>query len=75
MIGLGTGGGQLLADGSRMEAGIHLRWQMGEDLGFPVAGFDLYRREQDLDPYARCGRLVVTWVGSPGMDRPAPQRL
>jgi hypothetical protein len=32
MIGLGASGGQLRADGSNMERGIHLRWQMGEEI-------------------------------------------
>ena len=51
-----------------MEAGIHLRWQMGEDLGFPLFGFDLYRREEDLEPYTRCGRLVPTDRGGIAWD-------
>ena len=68
MTGLGTDGGQPLADGSQMEAGIHLRWQMGEDLGFPLFGFDLYRREEDLKPYTRCGRLVPTDRGGIAWD-------
>src|SRR5262245_2452557 len=47
------------ADGSGLERGIHLRWQMGEGLGFPRRGFDLYRREQNLDPFIRCGILFI----------------
>ncbi len=63
MVGLGTSGGQLRADGSTMESGVHLRWQIGESLGFPPGGFDLYRRRQNLDLYARCGTLAVTDLG------------
>jgi len=63
MIGLGTNGGQPRADGSPMEMGIHLRWQMGEEIGFPVGGFDLYRRAQNLDLFARCGILSKTTLG------------
>ena len=62
MIGLGTTSGQRRADGSLMEAGVHLRWQMGEEMGFPPGGFDLYRREQNLDQFLRCGYAVPTPV-------------
>ncbi|MEP7310475.1 MAG: hypothetical protein ABJA98_33645 [Acidobacteriota bacterium] len=64
MIGLGTDGGQPRADGSPMERGIHLRWQLGDALGFPPGGFDLYRRAENLDLMLRCGSVSQTPVGS-----------
>ena len=59
MVGLGTDGGQLLADGSRMPAGIHLRWQLGEAIDYPPFGFDLYRRPQLLDKFIKPGHFVM----------------
>lgn len=44
---LGTTGGQHLADDGVMERGVHLRWHLGRDLGFPPGGFDVYRRRHD----------------------------
>ena len=64
MVGLGTNGGQARADGSTLERGIHLRWQIDDRLGFPSGGFDIYRREQDLTPYACCSQVTVTPAGS-----------
>jgi hypothetical protein len=68
MVGLGTRGGKSRADGSALEPGIHLRWQLGEAVGFPPGGFHLYRRKQNLDLFAKCGTLRqrddggVVWV-------------
>ncbi|MCC7205743.1 MAG: hypothetical protein IT323_00460 [Anaerolineae bacterium] len=47
MKALGVDGGQELADGSLMAAGIHLRWDFDSDLGFPRGGFDVYRRPHE----------------------------
>lgn len=68
MIGLGTAGGQPRADGSQLERGIHLRWQIGDDIGFPRSGFNLYRREQNLDLFLKCGGFLrqdngnIRWI-------------
>lgn len=55
LIGRGTLGGRLRADGSSLEPGIHLRWQISAELGFPQGGFDLYRRDEANDNYWQCG--------------------
>ena len=74
MLGKGTSGGQLRADGSEIEAGVHLRWQMAQELGFPPEGFDLYRREENHRRYLRCGDfrehdiLGVAWEPYTGYD-------
>lgn len=46
LIAIGVGEHQeSLWDDRRMEPGIHLRWAFRTELGFPLGGFDLYRRE------------------------------
>jgi hypothetical protein len=55
MIGRGSSGGQARADGSSLEAGVHLRWQIDPALGFPKGGFDIYRRGENNGHYWRCG--------------------
>ena len=44
VVGLGTDGGEMLADGDRLARGVHLRWGLRPDLGFPVGGYDVWRR-------------------------------
>ena len=46
VIARGSSGGQARADGSSLEAGVHLRWQIEPALGFPKGGFDIYRRRR-----------------------------
>lgn len=58
LVALGTTGGQPLADGSTLAAGIHLRWAMGKSLGFPVGGFDVYRRQHSPGT-----QVCVSFVG------------
>jgi hypothetical protein len=48
IIGHGTTG----ADG--IEPGIHLRWQFRPELGFPLGGFQLYRRPSGAAPKPLC---------------------
>lgn len=55
LIGRGTLGGRQRADGSDLEPGIHLRWQISPALGFPQGGFDVYRRDEANDNYWQCG--------------------
>jgi hypothetical protein len=55
MAGKGTPGGQLRVDGSEIEAGVHLRWQMAQELGFPPLGFDVYRRDENYRQFLHCG--------------------
>jgi hypothetical protein len=68
MAAKGTPGGEPRLDGSDSEAGIHLRWQMAPELGFPPKGFDLYRRVENYRRFLRCGALReadvvgVRWV-------------
>ncbi len=45
VIALGTNGGQALADGDSLAQGVHLLWTLRPDLGFPVEGYDVWRRE------------------------------
>src|SRR5215469_12122715 len=45
LVSLGTPGGDLCADGSALAAGVHLLWTLDRDLGFPVGGYDVARRE------------------------------
>ncbi len=44
VIGLGTDGGQELADGDQLARGVHLRWPLTPGLGFPVGGYHVSRR-------------------------------
>ncbi len=68
MIAKGTPGGEPRLDGSETEAGMHLRWQMAQLLGFPPGGFDLYRRTENYRQFLRCGFfreadvVGVVWV-------------
>jgi hypothetical protein len=55
MVARGTLGGQRRADGSNIESGVHLRWQVAPELGFPPGGFDLYRRVENFGHFLRCG--------------------
>ena len=55
MAGKGMPGGQLRVDGSEIEAGGHLRWQMAQELGFPPLGFDVYRRDENYRQFLHCG--------------------
>ena len=44
VIGLGTDGGQALADGDELARGVHLAWTLRPDLGFPAGGYAVFRR-------------------------------
>jgi len=55
MVARGTPGGSRRADGSEIERGVHLRWQVAPELGFPSGGFDIYRRVENNGHYWRCG--------------------
>jgi hypothetical protein len=72
MVGKGTPGGQPRADGSEIERGVHLRWQMAQELGFPPGGFDIYRRGENYGQFLRCGNFreadVVGVAWSPYSD-------
>jgi hypothetical protein len=63
MTGRGTLGGEQRVDQSDMEPGIHMRWQMAPELGFPPKGFDLYRRSENYRKYIRCGAFIETDLG------------
>src|SRR5262245_4014288 len=43
MLAMGSDGTKSLADGSTMVAGVHLRWSIAGNLGFPPDAFDVYR--------------------------------
>ena len=58
MIGRGTPGGLRRVDGSSIEPGVHLRWQLDPELGFPAGGFDVYRRNENNGHYWRCGSFI-----------------
>lgn len=68
MTSRGSTGGEPRVDGSDLEPGIHLRWQMAPELGFPPGGFDLYRRRENNGHYWHCGSfreadvVGVAWV-------------
>lgn len=68
MAGTGSRGDQARADGSIIEEGVHLRWQMAPELGFPSGGFDIYRRGENYLKFLRCGSFReadlgrVAWV-------------
>lgn len=47
MVALGCEGGPALWDDRAMEDGIHLRWMFRPELGYPLGGFDLYRRSHE----------------------------
>ena len=44
VIGLGTDGGQPLADGDVLARGVHLLWTLDPALAFPVGGYHVSRR-------------------------------
>src|SRR4051794_32350531 len=44
LVGLGTNGGQPLADGDRLARGVHLLWSIRSELGIPIAGYHVWRR-------------------------------
>jgi len=44
LVGLGTNGGQPLADGDRLALGVHLLWALWPELGFPAGGYHVWRR-------------------------------
>ncbi len=67
MAGTGSRGEFTRADGSTLEEGVHLRWQMAPELGFPSGGFDVYRRDENYLKHLRCGSFMegdlgVRWV-------------
>jgi hypothetical protein len=67
MFALGCEGGSELWDGRRMEDGIHLRWGFLPDLGYPLGGFDLYRR-----PHVVLKPLIVGFDLPAGEIHPSP---
>jgi len=77
MTGRGSRDNPSRVDGSTLEPGIHLRWQMNPHLGFPSGGFDIYRRNENYRKYLRCGSFFekdlggVSW--SPFSDEHANQ--
>ena len=68
MAGRGSRGEQVRADGSTLEEGVHLRWQMAPELGFPSDGFDVFRRDENYWKYLRCGSFMegdldrINWI-------------
>jgi hypothetical protein len=44
VVGLGTDGGQALANGDVLACGVHLLWTLRPELGFPVDGYHVSRR-------------------------------
>jgi hypothetical protein len=68
MAGRGSRGELAQADGSILEEGVHLRWQMAPELGFPSGGFDIYRRGENYGKFLRCGSFReidlggIAWV-------------
>jgi hypothetical protein len=44
VVGLGTDGGQALADGDALARGVHLLWALRPELGFPAGGYHVSRR-------------------------------
>jgi hypothetical protein len=66
MFALGANGTERLWEGSTMEPGIHLRWGFRDSLGFPLGGFDLYRRpHQEGDP------ICIGFTDPPGTSYPS----
>ena len=53
VVGLGTDGGQPLADGDVLARGVHLLWTLRPELGFPVDGYHVSRRRH-RDPEWVC---------------------
>jgi hypothetical protein len=45
LVALGTDGGQPLLDGDQLAAGVHLLWSVRPELGFPVGGYHVWRRD------------------------------
>jgi hypothetical protein len=45
VVALGTDGGQPLLDRDRLAAGVHLLWSVRPELGFPVGGYHVWRRD------------------------------
>ena len=60
MAGRGSKNDPLRIDGSTLEPGVHLRWQMNPVLGFPSGGFDVYRRKENYRRFLRCGSFFQT---------------
>ena len=53
VVALGTDGGQQLADGDALAAGVHLLWAIRPELAFPVHGYRVSRRAH-LEPEWLC---------------------
>jgi hypothetical protein len=73
LAALGTDGGQALADGELLARGVHLLWSIRPELGFPVNGYQVWRRAHrrpewpcfdfDDDILPPPGTLSWTWLG------------
>ncbi len=55
VVGLGTLGGELLADGDALAPGVHLLWALNDQLGFPLDGYDVWRRRHRPPEWACLG--------------------
>lgn len=44
LVALGTKGGDPLVNGDRLARGVHLLWSWRPELGFPIGGYDVWRR-------------------------------
>ena len=73
MAGRGSRGEQARADGSILEEGVHLRWQMTPELGFPSGGFDVYRRGENYRKFLRCGSFREIDLGGIAWDPYDPE--
>ncbi len=66
----GCKGGPMLWDERPMEDGIHLRWGFRPELGYPLGGFDLYRR-----PHTGGDPICVGFSEQPGKIYQTPWQL
>ncbi len=70
MFALGCEGGPRLWDNRPMEDGIHLRWGFRQNLGYPLGGFELYRR-----PHLKGDPICVGFPQERGTSYPSPWQV
>lgn len=65
LVGLGSDGQPALADGDSLARGVHLLWSLQPALGFPLQGYDVWRRPH-REPEWACIEIGPSLLPPPG---------